>query len=100
MSSNANLVSAATPKIIYIPFDHLHQSYGALKGANSAVDVIALVESARMTTGRNWHKERLFFLISSARHFAKSLESEGFQVEYVKAATTVAGLELVSKKYP
>jgi deoxyribodipyrimidine photolyase-related protein len=86
-------------RIIYLAFDHLHRDFGALKQANSADDVIALVESARMTTGRNWHKERLFFLISSARHFAQSLEDEGFTVEYVKAATTINGLEIISDKY-
>ena len=69
-------------RIIYIPFDHLHRNYGALKDANPKEDVIALVESARMTKVRTWHKERLFFLISSARHFAQSLEDEGFSVEY------------------
>ena len=80
-------------RIIYIPFDHLHRTYGALKDADPKTDVIAFVESARMTTGRNWHKERLFFLISSARHFAQSLQEEGFTVEYIKAATTIAGLD-------
>ncbi len=87
-------------RIIYIPFDHLHRKFGALKDANSQEDVIALIESARMTTGRNWHKERLFFLISSARHFAQLLEEEGFTVEYVKAPTTIDGLGIVEKKYP
>ena len=87
-------------RIIYIPFDHLHRKFGALKDADPKDDLIVLVESARMTTGRNWHKERLFFLISSARHFAKSLEEEGFTVEYLKAATTVTGLEKLQKKYP
>ena len=87
-------------RIIYIPFDHLHRKFGALKGANPQEDVIVLVQSARMTTGRTWHKERLFFLISSARHFAQSLEEEGFSVEYVKAATTIDGLKVVEKKYP
>jgi deoxyribodipyrimidine photolyase-related protein len=86
-------------RIIYIPFDHLHRNYGALKDADPSHDVIAFVESARMTTGRNWHKERLFFLISSARHFAQSLEQEGFTVEYVKAATTIDGLNSISKKH-
>ncbi len=71
-------------RIIYIPFDHLHRKFGALKDADPKNDLIAFVESARMTTGRNWHKERLFFLISSARHFAATLEEEGFTVEYVK----------------
>ena len=87
-------------RIIYIPFDHQHRKFGALKDANPQEDVIALVESARMTTGRNWHKERLFFLISSARHFAQSLTEEGFTVEYVKAPTTIDGLGIVEKKYP
>ena len=86
-------------RIIYIPFDHLHRNYGALNGADPKHDVIAIVESARMTTGRNWHKERLFFLISSARHFVKSLEAEGFQVEYVKAPTTIDGLKSIQKKH-
>jgi deoxyribodipyrimidine photolyase-related protein len=86
-------------RIIYIPFDHLHRNFGALKTADPKNDVIAFVESARMTTGRNWHKERLFFLISSARHFAASLETEGFTVEYVKAATTIDGLNTITKKH-
>ena len=86
-------------RIIYIPFDHLHRNFGALKGADPKEDVIALVESARMTMGRNWHKERLFFLISSARHFAKSLEDEGFTVEYFKAATTIDGLNKIIEKH-
>jgi len=86
-------------RILYIPFDHLHRNFGVLKDAQPKSDVIAMVESARMTTGRSWHKERLFFLISSARHFAQTLKEEGFTVEYVKAATTVDGLKTISKRY-
>ena len=86
-------------RIIYIPFDHLHRKFGALKDADPKADLIAFVESVRMTTGRNWHKERLFFLISSARHFAQSLTEEGFTVEYVKAATTIDGLKEIAKKH-
>ncbi len=47
-------------RIIYIPFDHLHRNFGALKIADPSHDLIVMVESARMTTGRQWHKERLF----------------------------------------
>ena len=86
-------------RILYIPFDHLHRKYGVLNGAEPKNDLIVLVESARMTTGRNWHKERLFFLISSARHFAQSLREEGFTVEYIKAATTIDGLKVVQAQY-
>jgi deoxyribodipyrimidine photolyase-related protein len=84
-------------RIIYIPFDHLSMSHGALAKANPKTDLVVLVESKRMITGRDWHKERLFFMISSARHFAKELETKGFQVQYIKADTTIAGLEKATK---
>lgn len=86
-------------RIIYVPFDHLNKDFGALKTAKKAEDLIVLVESQRMLTGRPWHKERLFFLVSSARHFAKQLAANGFTVEYLKAENTIAGIELVSKQY-
>ena len=86
-------------RIIYVPFDHLSLSHGALKDSNPKEDVIVLVESARMTTGRNWHQARLHFLISSARHFAHALRAKGFTVEYVKASTTIEGLKVVLKKF-
>jgi deoxyribodipyrimidine photolyase-related protein len=87
-------------RALYIPFDHLHRNFGALKEADPKSDLVIFIESARMTTGRPWHKERLFFLISSARHFAQSLKAEGFTVEYIKAATTIDGLEEIQSKYP
>jgi deoxyribodipyrimidine photolyase-related protein len=92
-------VQARMKRIIYVAFDHLSRTKGALASADKTSDVIVLVESKRMTTGRNWHKERLFFLISSARHFAKQLEAEGFEVRYLKADTTVSGLEQVRKEF-
>ena len=84
-------------RIIYVPFDHLNLSHGALAKANPKTDLVVLVESKRMVTGRDWHKERLFFLISSARHFVKELEAKGFQVQYIKAANTIEGLEKAKK---
>jgi deoxyribodipyrimidine photolyase-related protein len=87
-------------RIIYVPFDHLNRGYGALKDADPKADVIAMVESSRMTTGRAWHPMRLFFLISSARHFAESLRSEGFTVHYEKAPTTIDGLKKIQGLVP
>ena len=84
---------------LYIPFDHLHRNHGALKEADPSRDVIVMVESERMRTGRNWHTERLFFLISSARHFAEELRNEGFTVEYIKSATTIDGLKEFKKSH-
>lgn len=87
-------------RLVYIPFDHLNEKYGALKSANPATDVIIMVESSRMTTGRNWHGQRLHFLISSARHFAAYLETLGYTVRYIKAGTTVAGIVQVVTEFP
>ena len=84
-------------KLIFIPFDHLNKNFGALKGANPKTDVIVMVESKRMTTGRPWNKQRLYFLISSARHFAQELESAGFEVHYKRAADTPTGIKAILK---
>jgi deoxyribodipyrimidine photolyase-related protein len=82
-----------------VAHDHLNQTRGVLKNADPNTDVVVLVESARMTTGRPWHKERLFFLLSSARHFAAQLTETGFTVRYLQAATTVDGLKAARKEF-
>jgi deoxyribodipyrimidine photolyase-related protein len=87
-------------RLIYVAFDHLNENYGVLKNSDPSKDVIVLVESKRMTTGRKWHGQRLHFLISSARHFAQHLESLGYTVRYEKAATTIDGLQKVKKEFP
>ena len=86
-------------RILYIPFDHLNRDYGVLKTADPATDQIVIVESSRMTTGRPWHKERLFFLISSARHFANELTAAGYKVRYLKAPTTIDGLKMAQTEF-
>ncbi|MEY3568639.1 MAG: hypothetical protein RL587_1080 [Actinomycetota bacterium] len=87
-------------RLLYVPFDQLNENYGILKNSSPATDLIVMVESLRMTTGRNWHPEKLYFLISSARHFAQHLENIGFQVEYIKSKTTLTGIKEVQAKYP
>ena len=82
-------------RLIFVPFDHLNKSFGALKDANPETDAIAMVESERMKTGRAWNKQRLYFLISSARHFAIELEEQGFEVYYQKAKDTPTGLTAI-----
>ena len=86
-------------RMVYVPFDHLNFDRGALKTANSQADIVVLVESKRMTSGRNWHPERLFFLISAARHFASEAEARGFTVRYIKAETTIHGLSAARKEF-
>ena len=86
-------------RLLYVAHDHLNQNYGVLKNANPDAHVIILVESARMTTGRPWHKERLFFLLSAARHFAQDLTEQGFTVRYIQAASTVDGLQKAQTEF-
>lgn len=87
-------------KLIFVPFDQLNKNYGALKSANKETDQIVLVESQRMITGRKWHKQRLQFLISSARHFAQELISDGYSVSYLKSETTSTGLKEIILQFP
>jgi len=87
-------------RIIYIAFDQLNVAAGAMRIADKANDHIVLVESQRMLTTRRWHKQRLLFLLSSARHFAKELTDAGWNVTYLKSATTIDGLREIKQKYP
>ena len=94
------MVNEMAPKrIIYIPFDHLNIRYGALKEANKEEDLILFVESQRMVDPKKFHPVRLFFLISSARHFSQELKNSGFDVIYRKAPTTLDGVKAVRAEY-
>ena len=84
--------SKAFQRLLLVPFDHLNLNRGVLKDADPATDIVLFVQSERMVTGRPFHKERLFFLISSARHFAAELEKSGFTVLFIEAETTTAGI--------
>lgn len=84
----------------YVPFDQLHEKFGVLKGADKAADLIVFIESQSMLRGAEWHPERLFFLISSARHFAQALKEKGFDVLYLKSETTDSGLLELQREYP
>lgn len=87
-------------RIIYIAFDQLNVAAGAMRIADKANDHIVLVESQRMLTTRRWHKQRLLFLLSSARHFANELTNSGWDVTYLKSATTIDGLLVMKEKNP
>ena len=87
-------------RILLIPFDHLNAKRAVLSGANPKTDLVLLIQSERMCSGRDWHPERLFFLISSARHFAAELEQSGFQVRYLKSENTSVGLKKIQKEFP
>ena len=79
-------------RLLYVSFDQLNKNYGLLADANPQSDVVVFVESQRMLQSQRWHFQKLFFLISSARHFAKELEKDGFTVIYKKSENTKIGI--------
>ena len=84
-------------RAIFVPFDQLHREYGALADADPKNDLIIFVESQRMLKSRTWHIQRLWFMISAARHFAHELTAAGFKVTYLKAESSRAGIETFMK---
>jgi deoxyribodipyrimidine photolyase-related protein len=85
--------------VIFVPFDHLSLDHGALATAHRETDLVVMVESERMLTGRPWNAERLFFMVSAARHFAALAEADGFTVRYVRAPTTLDGLTVIRQEF-
>lgn len=85
--------------LIYLAHDNLNRRKGALKGADPSKHEILFVESQKMLRGARWHKQRIFFLLSAARHFAQELRNEGFIVHYLKADDTTTGIEKFSSKF-
>ena len=93
-------------RLLFLPFDQLHRERGVLRNAAPANDRIVMVQNNRFIRSRPWHRERLFFLISSAQHFAEDLRHEGFVVDYIesedigntlkKRVTELKGISLVA----
>ena len=85
-------------RLLFLAFDNLNINYGVLAQAVPKRDRVLLVESQRMLESREWHYQRLFYLLSAARHFAQELRNKGFEVSYIKAPTTRDGIESEIKK--
>lgn len=88
-----------TKSLIYLAHDNLNRKKGALVGANPENCEIVMVESERMLKSAKWHRQRIFFMLSAARHFARELESDGFKVHYIKAPNTSQGIKSLSGDY-
>jgi deoxyribodipyrimidine photolyase-like uncharacterized protein len=52
-----------------------------------------------MVRGDRWHPERIFFMVSAARHFASELRAAGFTVAYLQAPTTIDGLKAARAEF-
>ena len=88
-----------TKTLIYLAHDNLNRGAGALRDANPERHAIVLVESQRMLRSARWHRQRLFFMLSAARHFAAELSAAGFETHYIKSADTATGISSIAQDY-
>lgn len=75
---------APISRILFIAFDQLSEQSALLSEVDPNSDLILFVESEEVIASKQWHFQRAFFLISSARHFADQLRMKGLRVEYLK----------------
>lgn len=90
---------------VWILGDQLLQDHPALRAAEQLVSknniTVLLIESAARSRQRPYQRKKLVLLFSAMRHYAQSLHQEGYDVEYVQAATFLTGLtKLVAAKKP
>ncbi len=69
--------------LIVILGDQLSANLASLKGGDPKTDVILMIEAASPAKRVPYHKKKLAFLFSAMRHFAKTLETSGWSVDYV-----------------
>ena len=75
--------AAIMKRLLFIPFDQLNQSRGVLREADPTTDRLVFIQNETFIRSRRWHRQRLFFLLSSARHFAAEMERKGFTVDWL-----------------
>ncbi|MCS6845916.1 MAG: cryptochrome/photolyase family protein [Caldilineales bacterium] len=87
----------APPLSVWILGDQLLAHHPALAAAEQAVGRdnvrVVLVESAARSRRLPYQRKKLVLLFSAMRHYAEDLRSQGWQVDYVRAETTRAGLQ-------
>ena len=85
-----------TTASVWIIGDQLLEAHPALIAATAQhgrdnVRVL-LVESSRRLTHLPYQRKKLVLLLSAMRHYAKSLRTQGFTVDYIKAETFLEGV--------
>jgi deoxyribodipyrimidine photolyase-related protein len=64
--------------------DHLTRDIASLRDIDKARDVVFMAEVAEETTYVRHHKQKIVFVLSAMRHFARALADEGIAVDYVR----------------
>lgn len=81
-------------------FDQLSLTHGAIAGSDPAQDQILFIESESMLAARNWHHQRLFFLLSAAAHVQAALRERGFAVHVIHATNFTEGIKQFRESHP
>lgn len=64
--------------------DQLTRGLASLADLDRSRDVVLMVEVAEEATHVRHHKQKIAFLLSAMRHFARELQAEGIVVDYVR----------------
>ncbi len=73
-----------TPRLVLVLGDQLNDSLSALCAADKARDVVVMAEVAGETDYVPHHPKKIALVLSAMRHFAASLEVNGWTVAYTK----------------
>ncbi|MXO64262.1 cryptochrome/photolyase family protein [Altericroceibacterium endophyticum] len=72
------------PEIIPILGDQLTRTLPSLRGRTKDGSVILMMEVWDETTYVKHHKQKIALILSAMRHFARELENDGWQVDYIR----------------
>ncbi len=68
----------------FILGDQLNRCISSLEGVDLKNDVIFMCEVLEETQYVKHHKKKIALIFSAMRHFARELQEEGFQVDYIR----------------
>jgi deoxyribodipyrimidine photolyase-related protein len=103
LESSSSFRSGAITEVRFVAFDQINRDshlFTQFSESAGKQQLILFIESEETLARRSWHIQRLFFLLSSARHFAEQLVAEGFLVLYHKANSFHEGFADLRKSLP
>lgn len=100
MAPAATSENGSVSRILFLAFDQLSLECGIFKNVDLKTDLILFVESEEILQSHRWHLQRIFFLVSSARHFAEDLKKRGFRIEYLKRKNFKTAFEEMAAIFP
>lgn len=77
---------------VWVLGDQLNRRLGAMAAASPKTHRVLMVESRSLIEGRNYHRQRLHFVLTAMRRFARELEGRGFEVDYRRSTSLAEGL--------